>query len=102
MEQNFQVDEQVMNDFRKFLDDQKVPYTEAELAPVMDWVKSNIKTEIFIDAFGQEEGLKVHAEADPLVVKALDLMPQAKQLADNAKRIVAQRNASQQVANTSR
>ncbi len=102
VEQNFQVDEQVMNDFRKFLDDQKVPYTEAELAPAMDWVKANIKTEIFIDAFGQEEGLKVHAEADPLVIKALDLLPQAKQLADNAKRIIAQRSAAHDLANTSR
>jgi hypothetical protein len=33
----------------------------------------------------------VKEEADPLVLKALDLLPEAKQLADNAKRIVAER-----------
>jgi len=102
VEQSFQVDDQVMNDFRKFLDDQKVPYTEAELAPVMDWVKANIKTEIFIDAFGQQEGLQVHAEADPLVIKALDLMPKAKELADNARRIVAERSAGRAAVNSNR
>ena len=90
----FVVDEQVMQDFRRFLDDQKVPYTEADLVANNDWVRSNIKAEIFIDAFGQEEGLQVRAEADPEVVKALELLPQAKTLADNARRIVAERNAA--------
>jgi carboxyl-terminal processing protease len=90
----FVVDELVMQDFRRFLDDQKVPYTEADLVSNNDWVRSNIKAEIFIDAFGQEEGLQVRAEADPEVVKALDLLPQAKTLADNARRIVAERSAA--------
>jgi carboxyl-terminal processing protease len=90
----FVVDEQVMQDFRRFLDEQKVAYTEADLLANNDWVRSNIKAEIFIDAFGQEEGLQVRAESDPEVVKALDLLPQAKTLADNARRIVAERNAA--------
>jgi carboxyl-terminal processing protease len=91
---SFVVDEQVMQDFRRFLDDQKIAYTEADLLANNDWVRSNIKAEIFIDAFGQEEGLQVRAEADPEVVKALELLPQAKTLADNARRIVAERNAA--------
>ena len=70
---NFEVDDAVMQDFRKFLDAEKVPYTEAELLQNNDWVRSSIKSEIFVDAFGQEEGLKVKAEADPEVLKALDL-----------------------------
>ena len=57
-------------------------------------MRSNIKSEIFIDAFGQDEGLKVRAEADPEVVKALELLPQAKQLADSARRVVAERSTN--------
>jgi carboxyl-terminal processing protease len=91
---NFTVDDAVMAEFRKFLDDQKVAYTEADLAGANDWIRNNIKSEIFIDSFGQEEGLKVRADGDPLVVKALDLMGQAKTLADNAKKIVAERNSA--------
>jgi carboxyl-terminal processing protease len=49
---------------------------------------------LFVDAFGQEEGLKVRAETDPDVIKALDLMPQARALADNAKKVVAERSSS--------
>jgi carboxyl-terminal processing protease len=91
---NFEVDEAVMQDFRKSLDEANIPYSQAELVDNADWVKSNIKAEIFVDAFGQDEGVKVRAEADPLVVKGLELMPQAKALAENAKKIVAEHNAA--------
>jgi carboxyl-terminal processing protease len=88
----FQVDDAVMQEFRKFLDEQKITFTEADLADNMDWIKSNIKAELFINEFGQQEGMMVHAETDPEVQKAVDLLPQAKQLADNARKVVAQRN----------
>src|SRR6202522_551334 len=88
---SFEVDDATMQDFRKFLDTEKIPFTEAELLQNNDWVRSSIKSEIFVNAFGQEEGLKVRAEADSEVLKALDLLPQAKQLAENARHVVAQR-----------
>jgi len=92
--EKFEVDDVTMNDFRKFLDEEKIPFSEADLIENNDWVRANIKSEIFIDAFGQNEGLKVKEEADPLVLKALDLMPEAKQLAENARRVVAERTNS--------
>ena len=88
---SFEVDDATLQDFHKFLDDEKIPYSEADLVENNDWVRSSIKSEIFVDAFGQEEGLKVRAESDPEVLKALDLLPQAKALADNARHIVAER-----------
>jgi carboxyl-terminal processing protease len=88
----FEVDEAVMQEFRKFLDEQKIPFTEAELAQNSDWLRSNIKAELFINEFGQEAGMKVRAQSDPEVQKALDLLPKAKELADNAKKIIAARN----------
>jgi carboxyl-terminal processing protease len=90
---SFQVDDAVMQDFRKSLDADKVPYTEAELLQNDEWVKSNLKSEIFVDAYGQEEGLKVKAETDPEVLKGLDLLPQARALAENARKVIAERNS---------
>ena len=87
---NFEVDDQLMNDFQKFLEEQKVPFTQGDLIENADWIKGNIKSELFISEFGQQEGLRVRAETDPQVLKALDLLPQAKALADNAKKIVAE------------
>ncbi|MBI3475687.1 MAG: S41 family peptidase [Acidobacteria bacterium] len=90
--QGFEVDDAVLQDFRKFLDEEKIAFTEGELIESHDWLRSNIKSELFVDSFGQEEGLKVRAETDPEVIKALDLLPQARALADNAKKIIAERN----------
>ncbi len=91
---SFQVDDAVMQEFRKSLDADKVPYTEADLLQNNEWIKSNMKSEIFVDAFGQEEGLKVKAETDPEVLKGLELLPQARALVENAKKIIAERNSS--------
>ena len=99
IDKNFEITDAVMQDFRKFLDSQKIPYTEADLNEGSDFIKSSIKTELFISEFGQEEGLRVRAENDPQVIAALDQLPKAKELADNARKILAQRAAAQQQSN---
>jgi carboxyl-terminal processing protease len=91
---SFEVDDATLQEFRKSLDEATIPYTQAELLDNNDWIRSNMKSEIFVDAFGQDEGMKVRAESDPAVVKGLELLPQAKALADNAKKIVAEHNAA--------
>jgi len=91
---SFEVDDNVLQDFRKSLDADQIPYTEADLVQNNEWVRSNIKSEVFVDAFGQEEGLKVKAETDPEVLKGLDMLPQARQLAENAKKVIAERNST--------
>jgi carboxyl-terminal processing protease len=91
---NFEVDDALMLEFRKSLDDANITYTQADLLDNNEWLRSNVKAEIFVDAFGQDEGMKVRAETDPEVVKGLELLPQAKALADNAKKIVAEHNGA--------
>jgi carboxyl-terminal processing protease len=94
-DKNFQVTDDVLQDFRKFLESQKIEYTESELSGdphVLDWVKSSIKSEIFTAEFGQQEGMQARAETDPQVLRALELLPKAQQLAEGARRTVAQRN----------
>jgi carboxyl-terminal processing protease len=87
---DFQVNDAVLQDFRTFLTDEKIAYTEADLTSSQDWIDSHIKAELFVAEFGQQEGLKVQAESDPQILKALDLLPQAKELAENARRIIAE------------
>jgi carboxyl-terminal processing protease len=87
---NFQVDDQVLQEFRNFLNRHNVVYSEADMAQNLDWVKSNLRSEMFTDAFGMEEGLRVHAQSDPEVIEGLQLLPQARQLAENARRIIAE------------
>jgi carboxyl-terminal processing protease len=91
IDKNFQVDDSVLQEFRKFMDSQKIEFTEKDLIEANDWVRANIKAEIFTSEFGQEQGQRVRAEADPQVLKALDYLPKAKELAENAHRVIAER-----------
>src|SRR5262245_14655910 len=45
--QSFETDDEVLREFRKFLDEEKIPYTEADLMENNDWLRSIIKSEIF-------------------------------------------------------
>jgi carboxyl-terminal processing protease len=99
IDKNFEANDEVVQEFRKFLESQKIEYNEAELQENIDWTKAQLKSEIFIGEFGQEEGLKVRAYTDPQVVKALEFLPQAKELADNAHKVVAERNGARSVPN---
>src|SRR5438045_824017 len=69
---SFEVDDALMQDFRKSLDEANITYTQADLLDNNEWLRSNIKAEIFVDAFGQDEGMKVRAESDPAVVRGLE------------------------------
>jgi carboxyl-terminal processing protease len=90
----FEVDDAVMKSFRDYLNKHNVHYTEPEIAENQDWIKRKIKQEIFMSAFGQQEGFKVLLEADPQVQKAVDGIPQARALYQNARKIVAQRTGA--------
>ncbi len=98
VDRDFQVDDAMMKEFKDFLAENKLPYTDKELAENNDWVRASIKSELFVGAFGQQAGMQVQAEADPVVLKALDLMPQAKVLADNARKIIAEHNQARLAA----
>ena len=39
----FEVDDAILQEFRKSLDEATIPYTQAELLDNNDWIKSNIK-----------------------------------------------------------
>jgi carboxyl-terminal processing protease len=87
----FEADDSVMKTFREYLTKHNVRYTEPDMAENQDWVKRKIKEEVFFSAFGMQEGFKVMLAADPQVQKAVEAIPQARALYQNARKIVAQR-----------
>ncbi|MDQ2834709.1 MAG: S41 family peptidase [Acidobacteriota bacterium] len=82
---DFVVDDNVMQQFKAFLKDNQTEYTDQDIAGVSDWVKENIKGDLFTSQFGQLEGLKVRAEWDPQIAKALTFLPEAQTLEDHTK-----------------
>ncbi len=87
-------DESVMEELHQFLLKEKIQFTEAEFAEVHTWLKQNLQREMYITAFSIDDSNRYAIEIDPEVEKAIDAMPKARALLENAKRIVAQRLAS--------
>ena len=91
---DFVVNEEVINQLRKYLSDQHIHYTEPEIQDNLPWLKWQIKREVFTSVFGLNEGFKVALQDDPQLDKAVELIPQARALYQNARKIVAEREAS--------
>jgi carboxyl-terminal processing protease len=83
----------VMQQFKDFLKTNQIEYTDNDIAGVNDWIKENIKRELFTSQFGQLEGLKVTAEWDPQIAKAITFLPEAQTLEDHSK-VAAQKIAT--------
>ena len=88
---DFQVDDAVLADFRKFLTTQDIAWTDADINGVSDWVKARIKKDIVTIQFGQLTGLRAITDWDPTVQKALSYMPEAQALEDNAHKVLAEK-----------
>jgi hypothetical protein len=76
------------------LDREKVKYTDADIAQNLPWIKREIKKEAFISVFGLTEGYKVDLEDDAQLQKAVESLPQARALYENARKVIAQRSAT--------
>ncbi len=88
-------DENVLNDFHQYLLKNNVPFTEGEFRENHQWVKEQLKREMYVTAFGVDEADRVRIEQDPEILKAEDSMPKAKALVESAKKLLVQRLTQQ-------
>ncbi len=91
----FVVNDAVVTEFRKYLDKQKIKYTDADIQANINWLRWQIKREVFTSYFGLNDGYKVELQDDVQLEKAIELIPQAKALYQNARKILAERSAGQ-------
>jgi carboxyl-terminal processing protease len=85
-------DQGIINDFRQFLLKEGVEFTEGEFAEHLPWIKQELKREFLVTAFGQEDSRRYVVQTDPMVARAIEVMPKAKELLDNAKKMIVQRS----------
>jgi carboxyl-terminal processing protease len=90
-------DNNVLNDFHEYLLKQQVSFTEGDWTENRTWLLQQLKREMYATAFSYEESQKVAAEADPMVLKAIDSMPEAKALLDKSKKLIVQRTNRDQL-----
>ena len=89
----FVANDAVLKTFRAYLNKEKVPYTEDDLTQNLAWVKREIRKEVIISMFGLTEGAKADLDDDVQLQKAVESLPQARALYENARKIIAQRTA---------
>ena len=91
-------DEKLINEFHDFLMNNKVNFTEMEFTENHQWIKDQLKREMYITAFSYEESQRVAIEQDPAVQKAVEALPKAKALVESAKKQMVQRMNGQERA----
>jgi carboxyl-terminal processing protease len=72
-------------------------YTDAEWAMDQDWIKRYLAKEMYIWAFSKDSSDQVFAQLDPEVAQAVEAMPTAGTLAENARKVIGQRMAPKTV-----
>ncbi len=91
-------DEKLLNEFHEFLMKNNVNFTEMEFTENHEWIKDQLKREMYITAFSYEESQRVAIEQDPAVQKAIEALPKAKALLESAKKQMVQRMNGQERA----
>jgi len=89
--QDFEATDEILGQFRQFLRDQNIPINESEFTQHRGYVQQEIKYELVLSMFGSDEAYKLAAAADPQIQKAVELLPQAATLLENARQVIAQR-----------
>jgi carboxyl-terminal processing protease len=73
-------DEEILNDFHEYLMKQGLQFTEGDWTRDHDWLRAQLRTQMYIAAFSFEDSQKVAVQQDPEVQKAIDVMPKASEL----------------------
>jgi carboxyl-terminal processing protease len=86
---DFEVNDAVLDEFKQFLANEKIPFSDMDMTANLDFVKNRIDIQLVGSIFGGTEADRISVAKDPLVLKGLESMPQAKELMAKAKQYVA-------------
>lgn len=90
---DFPVSEQVFTAFKQFAGD-KYEFTAAQLDREREFIERTLRTELVTAAYGSQTSRQVINEYDDQLLKAIGLLPQAKQLALQSERARAAKTSA--------
>lgn len=79
---DFQVTPEIMAQFESFLDSREVEWDAGDLEESRDRISNEIRAALAAALWGRVEGDKILLEHDPQVMRAVELFPEAQQLAN--------------------
>ena len=83
---DFPVTEAIYQEFKKFAGD-KYKFTAAQVDHEREFVERTLRTELVTAAYGSQTSLRVFNDYDNQLLKAIELLPQAKQLAIQSEKV---------------
>jgi len=84
---DYAVTERVIESLRNFVRrDGQLGLTSAQIDADLDYAKLRIRDELVTAAHGGDAGARVRLDSDPQLVRAIEALPDAKQLAESASR----------------
>lgn len=86
--------DEVLQEFRQFLADKKIPVSDQDFKDNQEFIKNHIRWQLVDVVYGEYEAARVGAESDYVVAKALEHLGEARELLAHAKRYVASKSAS--------
>jgi len=88
---DFQVTPDVIDAFDQYLASRNVRVSPAQVQENLDFVKQKLRNQLVQIVYGHDQELRLEAESDPLVAKAVESMPQAAALLAHTKQYLASR-----------
>jgi carboxyl-terminal processing protease len=82
IDKTFEACSEVLEDFKNFLHEKEIQIDLDEFEKAEKEISREIQREIFSSIWGLEEGMKIFRESDPVVLKAIEVFPEAKALMD--------------------
>ena len=82
---NLEITNAILEDFKKYLAERRVEFTEEDILNNVDFIKRRIRQEVYTSSFGLQEGFKAAIQGDSQVLKALEMIPEAKLLMTSGK-----------------
>lgn len=74
IDRDFEVDDELVQDFAMYLMEKDVEFTEAEYDSARTWIKKRLKQDIVTNLWGLKEGYRVRTQNDPLVQEATQIL----------------------------
>jgi len=87
--EDFQVTDDVLADFEKFLAKQSIPVSKQDIQSNLEFIKLHIREQLVEDIYGVNVADRVRVENDPLVETAVSHMGEAQQLLLDVRKYMA-------------
>lgn len=84
--EDFIIDDRVIEDFKAYLGENNIEYESKQFEEAKEEIKRLLAREIFSSIWGLEEGIKVYSQSDPVVLKAIEILPEAEKLLSDQSR----------------